>query len=52
MDIFSICVFNNLQKFSLIILPPFFPHDPAHRGSTNYINFNGIGFCKIFAIHR
>ena len=50
-DIFSICVFNNLKKFSLNFYPFFFTALVTEESAKSF-NFNDIDFCKVFAIHR
>ena len=49
-DIFSICVFNNLSNFSLNFYPFFFAPMVTEEWFKSF-NFSDIDFCKIFAIH-
>jgi len=50
-DIFSICVFNNLRYFLLNSHPLFFTTLTITK-SVKPFNFNNINFCMEFAIHR
>jgi hypothetical protein len=49
-DIFDACVFNNIMEDTFIFSPRVFllPH---HHDSNNYIIFNDIDLCEIFAVY-
>ncbi len=50
-DIFDACVFNNIMEDTFIFPPRVFSL-ACHEDSPNYLIFNDMDLCEIFAVYR